>query len=92
MAKKAKEFPFSHSQCTIFKYQFSTLQNNYVATFKVLVGKIGQVLQIETSNLAIKQPTKPLVTFKVVNIIQLPCNIYIPLVDINDPIDAIFFN
>jgi hypothetical protein len=41
--------------------------------------------------LAIKQPIKPLITFKVVNIIWLPCNIYIPLVDINDPIDVIIF-
>jgi hypothetical protein len=67
--KEGKEFLFSHSQCTIFKYQFSTLQHNYVATFKALVGKINQVLDIEASNLAIKQPIKPLITFKVVNII-----------------------
>jgi hypothetical protein len=41
----------------IINAQFSTLQHNYVATFKALVGKIGQVLGIEASNLAIKQPT-----------------------------------
>jgi hypothetical protein len=51
------------------------LQHNYAIAFKVFVGKIGQVLDIEASNLAIKQPTTPFIT----------------LVDINDPIDAIVY-
>jgi len=56
----------------IVNAQFSNINFqlcNITTYFKVLIGKIGHVLDIEASNLVIKQPIKPLISFKVVNII-----------------------